>query len=224
MDVYWVSQHELTRPLTVRFSSRGISRLEHEEVLEGLEEYIEPSSVKAIQITETACFVTVDSNEVKQKPHLEGINIGGTYNNILDVDRVITNVTIKDAPYELGDSYIIHYMKDYGEVIDRSVRGGKVRGTDIETGTRYIQMVNVKNYLPIKVKLGRFNVRIFSDNKTEGKFCSQVGHPSYRCPDKDKPKELKCSRCNCDGRVYKDCPNDMICNHPEKIASLTLHR
>ena len=143
---------------------------------------------------------------------MEGINIRGTYNNILDVDRVITNVTIKDAPYELGDSYIIHYMKDYGEVIEHSVRRGKVRGTDIETGTRYIQMVNVKNNLPIKVKLGRFNVRIFSDNKTECKFCSQVGHPAYRCPDKDKPKELICSRCKCEGHVYKDCPNDIICN------------
>ena len=103
---------ELTRPLTVRFSSRGISRLEHEEVLQ---EYIESSSIKAIQSTETACLVTVNSNEVKQKLFLEGINIRGTYNNILDVDRVITNVTIKDVPYELRDSYIIHYMKYYAK-------------------------------------------------------------------------------------------------------------
>ena len=167
MCIRSVNMSELTRPLTVRFSSRGISRLEHEEVLEGLEEHIEPSSVKAIQITETACFVTVNSNEIKQKLLLGGINIRGTYNNILDVDRVITNVAIKDARYELGDSYIIHYMKDYGEVIEHSVRRGKVRGKDIETGTRNIQMVNVKNNLPIKMKLGRFNVRIFSDNKVK---------------------------------------------------------
>ena len=52
------------------------------------------------------------------------------------------------------------------------MRRGKVPGTDIETGTRYSQLVNVKNNLPIKVILGRFNVRIFSDNKTECKFCS----------------------------------------------------
>ena len=43
------NMNELTRPLSVRFSTRGFSRLEHEEVLEGLEEYIDPSSVKAIQ-------------------------------------------------------------------------------------------------------------------------------------------------------------------------------
>ena len=61
------NMNELTRPLSVRFSTRGISRLEHEEVLEGLEEYIDPSSVKAIQITENACFVSVNANETKRK-------------------------------------------------------------------------------------------------------------------------------------------------------------
>ena len=62
-------------------------------------------------------------------------------------------MTIKDAPYELADSFIIHHMKSFGEVIENSLRRGKVRGTEIETGTRYIQMVNVRNILPIKAKL-----------------------------------------------------------------------
>ena len=112
--VYWsigvlVNMCELTRPLTVRFSYmyQGISRFEHEEGLDGLEECIEPAQVKSIQITESACFITVVSNEMKQKLLLEGINIRGAYNNIVDVDRLITKVTLKDAPYKLGDSYII---------------------------------------------------------------------------------------------------------------------
>ena len=37
-----VNTNELTRLLTVRFSSRGISRLEHEEILECLDDYIDP--------------------------------------------------------------------------------------------------------------------------------------------------------------------------------------
>ena len=61
-----VNMSEFTRPLTVRFSSRGFTRLEHEEVLESLEENIDPSSVRAIQITENACFVTLSSNETKE--------------------------------------------------------------------------------------------------------------------------------------------------------------
>ena len=207
-----VNMSEFTRPLTVRFSSRVFSRLKHEEVLESLEENIDPSSVRAIQITENACFVTLSSNETKEILLIEGVNIRGTYNDTFDADRVITNVTIKDAPYELADSFIIHHMKSFGEVIENSLRRGKVRGTEIETGTRYIQMVNVRNILPIKAKLGRFNVRIFSDNKTEYRICSNVDHPFYRCPDKDKPKTLLCSRCKCEGHLFRDCPNDIVCN------------
>ena len=207
-----VNMNEFTRPLTVRFSSRGFSRLEHEEVLESLEEHIDPSSVRAIQITENTCFVTLNAKETKERLLLEGVNIRHTYNDIFDADRVITNVTIKDAPYELADSFLIHHMKSFGEVIEHSLRRGKVRGTEIETGTRYIQMVNVRNNLPIKAKFGRFNIRIYSDNKTECRICSNVGHPFYRCPDKEKPKTLLCSRCKCEGHLFRDCQNDIVCN------------
>ena len=103
-------------------------------------------------------------------------------------------------------------MKSFGEVVENSLRRGKVRGTEIETGTRYVQMVNVQNVLPIKAKLGRFNVRIFSDNKTECKICSNVGHPPFRCPDKEKPKTLLCSRCKGEGHLYRECPNEFVCN------------
>ena len=203
---------EFMRPLAVRFSLRGLSRLEHEEVLVGLEDNIDPSSVRAIQITENACFVTVDSRETKEKLLLEGVNIRGTYNEFFDAERVITNVTIKDAPYELSDSFIIEEMKSFGDVIEHSLRRGKIRGTEIETGTRYIQMVNVRNILPVKAKLGRFNVRIYSDNKTECKICSNVGHPFYRCPNKEKPKPLFCSKCKGDDHLFRDCQNDFVCN------------
>ena len=103
-------------------------------------------------------------------------------------------------------------MKSFGEVTEHSPRRGKVRRPDIETGTRYTQMVNVCNILPVKAKHCRFNVRIFSDNKTECKICSNVRYPIYRCPDKDKPKTLLCSRCKCEGHLFEDCKNDIVCN------------
>jgi hypothetical protein len=40
----------------------------------------------------------------------------------LDVEKTITNVTIKDAPYEVSDCYIATQMMKYGEVIPGSVR------------------------------------------------------------------------------------------------------
>ena len=105
--VYWRVLCRFSRPLTVRFSSRGFSRLEHEEVLESLEDSIDTSLVKAIQITENTCFVTLSSKETKEKLLLQGVNIRDTFNDIFDADRVITNVTIKDAPYELADNFIM---------------------------------------------------------------------------------------------------------------------
>jgi hypothetical protein len=41
--------------------------------------------------------------------------------NFLDVEKTITNVTIKDAPYQVSDCYIATQMMKYGEVIPGSV-------------------------------------------------------------------------------------------------------
>ena len=87
------------------------------------------------------------------------------------MEKIITNVTIKDAPFELNDTFIIHHITVYGDVIENSPRGGKIKGTDTETGTRYVQMVNAKEVFLTVVNLGRFKVRIFSDNKTECRIC-----------------------------------------------------
>ena len=61
----------------------------------------------------------------------------------------------------------MQHMKTYGDVIENSLKRGKIQGTDVETGTGYLQMVNVRDVLPNVVNLGRFRVRLFSDNKTE---------------------------------------------------------
>ena len=142
---------------------------------------------KTIQITETSCFVTLVSRDAKESLLSSGINVRDMFSDVYDVDQIITNVTIKGAPFELSDSYILHHLKTYGDVIENSIRRGKIKGTDIETGTRYLQMVNVKDALPTIVNIGRFRIRIFSDNKTECRICKEVGHPFYRCPMKNNP-------------------------------------
>ena len=108
---------ELPRPLTVRLNTRNFSRLSHEEVLTSVEESLDILEIKAIQITENACFITVETSEAKDKLICEGLNVRGTFNNIFDVDKIVTNVTIKDAPFELSDQFLIHYMKSYGGLI-----------------------------------------------------------------------------------------------------------
>lgn len=59
--------------------------------------------------TETVVEVATFSNMIPSKC----INIRNTYNNAYDVDRVLTNVTIKDAPYELCDIFLIENLRKY---------------------------------------------------------------------------------------------------------------
>ena len=96
---------ELTRPMTMRFNTRHFSGLAYDKVVSSIEEVVDLAEIKAIQITENNCLITVASNEVKEHLIIDGINIRNTYNNVYDVDRVLTNVTIKDAPYELSDVF-----------------------------------------------------------------------------------------------------------------------
>ena len=194
----------------MRLNTRNFSRLSHEEVLTSVEESLDILEIKAIQITENACFITVETSEAKNKLICEGLNVRGTFNNIFDVDKIVTNVTIKDAPFELSDQFLIHYMKSYGEVVEHSIKRGKIRGTEIETGTRYIQLVNCKDVIPVSAKFGRFKVRLFSDNKTECKFCKDTGHPYYKCPEKNEQKK-KCSRCLSTSHSARECTNEIVC-------------
>ena len=201
---------ELTRPMTVRFNTRQFSRLSHEEVLSSIESIVDPENVKAIQITENTCYVTVASTNTKEEILMAGLNIRDTYNNVYDVERILTNVTIKDAPYELDDYFIIEHMKKYGDVVENSLRRGKIRGTEIETGTRYIQLTNCKHAIPIQTAFGRFKIRIFTDNKTECRICGETGHPFFRCPQKE---ERRCYRCKSPSHLTKDCVNEIVCNY-----------
>ena len=61
--------------------------------------------------TENTCYVTFDSNDVKEDILMAGLNIRGTYNNVYDVEKILVNVTIKDTPYELSDYFLIEHMR-----------------------------------------------------------------------------------------------------------------
>ena len=41
-----------------------------------------------------------------------------TFNNVIDVDKIVTNVKIKDAPYELDSRFLIEYLMQYEEAIE----------------------------------------------------------------------------------------------------------
>ena len=89
------SSELLSRPLSVRLNMRHFSRLRHEEVIKGVEDVIDSSLVKAIQITENTSFITLKSKKAKENLIIYGIVIRETFNNVYDVDKIVTNVTAK---------------------------------------------------------------------------------------------------------------------------------
>ena len=75
-------------------------------------------------------------------------------------------------PYEVQNCFVATQMLRYGQVIPDSVRRGYIKGTNIENGSRYLQMLKCDKTLPNKTNFGRFEVRIFADNnRTECKYC-----------------------------------------------------
>jgi hypothetical protein len=51
-------------------------------------------------------------------------------------------VTTNDAPCEVSDQFIATHMSKYGQVINGSIKRGVIKGTNIENGTRYVQILN----------------------------------------------------------------------------------
>ena len=45
----------------------------------------------------------------------------------LDVEKLITNVTIKDAPFELSDAFLLQHIKMHGDVVEDSLRRGIIK-------------------------------------------------------------------------------------------------
>jgi hypothetical protein len=72
----------------------------------------------------------------------EDISLRDRTVQFLVVEENITNITIKNAPYELDNCYIAAQMLKYGEVIPGSVRRGYIKDTHVENGSKYLQIMN----------------------------------------------------------------------------------
>ncbi|CAC5395494.1 unnamed protein product [Mytilus coruscus] len=215
LDTVHHNNQQIHRYTSVHFSSKYIKGITHTDILNELEKYINREKVKAIQLTERECVVTVDDQASKILLLIKGIELKNYHYKFVDVEKEVTHVTIKDASVELGDLAVCTFMRQYGEVVQGSLKRGTIRGTNIETGTRYIQLINCVPTIPNITKLGRFEIRLFADNnRTQCRYCSRTDHPSYRCDMKPQRQERQryCFRCSSHDHIIRDCPHtDNVC-------------
>ena len=164
-------------------------------------------------MTEKSCIVTLKSEQAKYKILNSEISLKNRSVNFFEIDKNVTNVTIKDAPCEVSDQLIATHISKYGQVINGSIKRGVIKGTNIENGTRYVQILNCAPILPVRTNFGRFEIRLYADNnRTECSYCQQTNHLYYRCP--TKPTSIKtCYNCNKQGHIAKYCKYDILCKH-----------
>jgi hypothetical protein len=135
----------------------------------------------------------------------EGLNVRNRHVGVFDLDNTITHVTVKDIPVELSDSFIVTHMAKYGDVVQNSIKRGKIPGTEIETGTRYLNLTNRKGPIPNLAQFNEYDVRIFADNNAqECGYCKSTSHTQFRCPEKPKPVR-RCYNCSATDHIARDC-------------------
>ena len=131
--------------MTLSFSTRGLGRLTESEIVKILSKKVKTSDIRAIQITEDSCRVTI---AVKQHLPLSPLTTKDKVLTLSDVCRSLTNVTVKDVPYEMPDNEVIAALADFGNVVEGSIRRGKVKQTNIKNGTRYLALDDAKKIIP----------------------------------------------------------------------------
>ena len=100
--------------LSVHFGISFTKGLSHTDVLTELAKLIDKSSVQSIQLTERECIVTDFNTDDKHVVLTRGIELRNRYIKLVDVEKQVTNVTIKDAPCELRDIVICGYISKFG--------------------------------------------------------------------------------------------------------------
>ena len=97
-------------------------------------------------MTSNEGWVTVADETTRNQLIGSEITIKGRSVRIQNTGLNVTNVTIKDAPFELPNDELITTLSTYGNVVRRSMRMGTIKGTQVKTGTRYVEIIDVDRH------------------------------------------------------------------------------
>ena len=155
------------------------------------------TDIKAVQVKESDSRVTTVSFDTKQ--FWAPVNIKGKALFFNDVCRPVTNVTVKDAPYQMDDESLISAFEEYGEVMRNRGCRGVVKDTKIQTGTRYLGLYDTNELIPTIITVED------QDCKKEMvcQFSAMTGHIESRCK---SHQELE------DKEMYGEYYNDININ------------
>ena len=110
--------------------------------------------------------------------------------------------------YEMSD---VTVLSKYSDIISGSMTRGKIKGSNIENGTRYVKNLNCVPVLSLKDELGRFTLRLFAeDNRTPCRYCGETSHPYFKCTEQTLSMERK-------GRVHAKNTTCTADSHPNSI-------
>jgi hypothetical protein len=96
------NKSQIQRQLSVHFSTSFTKGIAHSEVLEEIEKLADKNVIQSIQITEKTVLSQFPTPTLKHILLTRGIEIRNRYIKFVDVEKQVTNITIKDAPCDLS--------------------------------------------------------------------------------------------------------------------------
>lgn len=206
--------NKINRPMTVKFTTQNLGKLSHGDILDQLETVLEEKDIVGIQLLreERLCFITLASEGAKSKLKAKGITLEGRYQQIIDADHTIIEVTIAGLPVEgITNVDIYNYMCKYGTVTGQienvTLKRKDGQATKIKTGTRIVRMSNLICPLPNQGQIMGLNCTLYFYDGHSCRKCKQ-NHGEGMCP---RDKQRACYNCGDLTHIQPNCPKEKLC-------------
>ena len=210
-----VKEHCVTFPLNVSGAVDG------KEVVRSLRTNLGESDIKCVQVTRTACIITLKNDAAKMEICLKGITVNNRHITVDDCESEITNIIIKDLPSGVSDESITTQLNLYGKLAPGSLVRNVYKGTNIETGTRSAKLLHVQNIIPNEASWGKRNVRLYCDNrKSACIYCESTEHMHFNCPNRRNKEVKRCYKCNSTTHLQRDCDSQTRTTVPSSGLNL----